>query len=300
MRALAAYILKGRLQAIGITSFLTFVSLLLPSLAYLLSGVPVSLVSLRRGPLVGAQVILGSLLAVMLLALLVNIEPQIATVFALVIWIPQWQCAIVLRKTESHGHLVLMASSFGALYIVITHMLIGDMTEWWRTNLETGMTKVLPADLAGQYQAVSEQLAPFMNGMLAGSLLISIVLTILVARWWQSMLFNPGGVKKEFYALRLPRILLLGVLLGVALILIEEAKPGSIAFELLLLLIFAYFFQGLATIHRVIAEKGLPKIWLVMLYVLLLIPQIGLFIACLGMIDCWFERSVATGPKNNS
>jgi uncharacterized protein YybS (DUF2232 family) len=300
MRALAAYILKGRLQAIVITSLMTFVSLLLPPLAYLLSGVPVSLVSLRRGPLVGAQVIAGSLLVVLLLALLVRIGPQIATAFVLEIWIPLWLCAIVLRKTESHGDLVLMASGFGALYIVVTHMLIDDVTDWWRNNLETGIAQALPEDLAGQYQVVTEQLAPFMNGMLAGSLLVSIVLTILVARWWQSMLFNPGGFKKEFYALHLPRVLLLGVLLGVALILIDEAKPGSIAFELLLLLIFAYFIQGLATIHRVIAAKGLPKVWLVMLYVLLLIPQIGLFVACLGMIDCWFERSVATGPKNNS
>jgi len=234
MRALAAYILKGRLQAIGITSLLTYVSLLLPPLAYLLSGVPVSLVSLRRGPLVGTQVIIGSLLAVMLLALLVNIGPQIAMAFALEIWIPLWLCAIVLRKTESQGNLVLMASGFGALYIVITHMLIGDVTEWWRNNLETGITKALPVDLAGQYQTVPEQLAPFMNGMLAGSLLVSIVLTILLARWWQSMLFNPGGFKKEFYTLRLPRVLLLGVLLGVAFIIMEEAKPGSIAFELLL------------------------------------------------------------------
>ena len=88
---------------------------------------------------------MGSLLAVMLLALLVIISPQIAAAFALEIWIPLWLCAMVLRKTESHGHLVLMASSFGALY----------------------------------------------------------------------------------YALRLPRVLLLGVLLGVALILFEEAKKGD-------------------------------------------------------------------------
>ena len=109
MRALAAYILKGRPQAIIITSLLTFVSLKLPSFAYLLSGVPVSLVALRRGPLIGVQVMMGSLLVVMLLALLVNIGPQIATAFALVIWIPLWLCAIILRQTESQGNVVLMA-----------------------------------------------------------------------------------------------------------------------------------------------------------------------------------------------
>ena len=300
MRALATYILKGRLQAIGITSVMTFISLMLPPLAYLLSGIPVSLVSLRRGPVFGIHVILGSLLMVMVLALLLNIPPQIATAFALEIWIPLWLCAIVLRKTESHGYLVFLAAMFGILYVLVSHLVIGDVTEWWRNNLESGIIKALPADLASEYEPVAEQLAPYMNGMLAGSLLVSIVLTILLARWWQSLLFNPGGFKTEFYVLRLPRILLLGVVLGVIFILMDMAEPGAMAFDMLLVLIFAYFFQGLAATHRIVAEKRLPKIWLFLLYVLLLIPQVGLFVACMGMIDSWLQRPLDAGPKNNS
>ncbi len=230
----------------------------------------------------------------------VSIKPEIAIAFALEIWIPLWLCCLVLRKSESQSNLVLMASGFGAVYIVIMHALIDDVTVWWQNNLEAGIIKALPEDLVGQYQALPEQLAPYMNGMLAGSLVVSIVLTVLIARWLQSMLFNPGGFKKEFYALRLPRVLLLGILAGAVCVLIDAAKPGSMIFELLLLLIFAYFFQGLATIHRIVTEKGLPKFWLVMLYVLLLIPQIGLFVACVGIIDCWYVKPVTAGPKNNS
>lgn len=300
MRALATYILKGRLQAIGVTSVMTFVSLMLPPLAYLLSGIPVSLVSLRRGPVFGVQVILGSLLMVMGMALLLNIKPQIATAFALEIWIPLWLCAIVLRKTESHGNLVFLAVMFGILYVIVSHIMIGDVSEWWRNNLETGIIKALPADMASEYETVVQQLAPYMNGMLAGSLLVSIVLTILLARWWQSLLFNPGGFKTEFYALRMPRVLLLGVFLGIVLILMDKAKPGAMAFDMLLVLIFAYFFQGMAATHRIMAEKGLPRIWLLLLYVFLLIPQVGLFVACLGMIDSWLQRPFDADPKNNS
>ena len=300
MHAIATYILKGRLQAIGVTSVMTFVSLMLPPLAYLLSGLPVSLVSLRRGPVFGVQVIIGSLFLVMVMALLLNIKPQIATAFALEIWIPLWLCAIVLRKTESHGNLVFFAGMFGILYVLVSHLMIGDVSEWWRNNLETGIIKALPADMASEYETVAEQLAPYMNGMLAGSLLVSIVLTILLARWWQSLLFNPGGFKAEFYSLRMPRVLLIGVVLGVVLILMDMAKPGAMAFDMLLVLIFAYFFQGLAATHRIVAEKGLPKIWLLLLYVLLLIPQVGLFVACLGMIDSWLQRPLDAGPKNNS
>ena len=55
MRAIANYILRGRLQAIGVTSFVTVISLFVPALAYMISGLPVSLVTLRRGPGIGIQ-----------------------------------------------------------------------------------------------------------------------------------------------------------------------------------------------------------------------------------------------------
>ena len=57
MRAIGNYILRGRLQAIGVISFLTIFSLLFPALAYLMSGVPVALVTLRKGGQIGIQVI---------------------------------------------------------------------------------------------------------------------------------------------------------------------------------------------------------------------------------------------------
>ena len=43
------------MQAAAIISLTAMLSLLMPPLAYLLSGVPVGLVTLRRGPAIGMQ-----------------------------------------------------------------------------------------------------------------------------------------------------------------------------------------------------------------------------------------------------
>ncbi|MEE9552263.1 MAG: DUF2232 domain-containing protein [Gammaproteobacteria bacterium] len=301
MRALGNFIFQGRLQAIGVTSFLTIISLLLPPLSYLLSGVPVSLVTLRRGPVYGMQVIIGSLLVMMLFALLANINPQIATAFAIGVWAPVWLCANVLRSTASHGALMLAAGALGAVYILVTHLLLGDVSGWWQNWIDTLVTQSLTVDQAEHYREAITAAAPFLNAMMAAGLVISMVLTALIARWWQSMLYHPGGFRKEFYALQLPRGLLLVVLLGIGLVFMGEAKPGSIVLDMMILLVFIYLFQGVASIHRFIAARGLPAIWLLMIYTLLFIlPQMILFVACLGIVDSCYARAKLKDGNDNS
>ena len=59
VRVLGEYLTRGWLQAVIAISVLTVVSLFLMPLAFLLSGAPVALVTLRRGEMTGLQVIGG-------------------------------------------------------------------------------------------------------------------------------------------------------------------------------------------------------------------------------------------------
>ena len=85
MLALGQYITRGRLQAAGIISLTAVLSLLMPPLAYLLTGVPVALVTLRRGPAIGMQIIIVALVATSVFAYLANLQVAVAPAFAL--WI---------------------------------------------------------------------------------------------------------------------------------------------------------------------------------------------------------------------
>ena len=290
MRAIANYILRGRLQAIGITSFLTIISLLIPALAYMLSGIPVSLVTLRRGPSMGFQVVAGSLFLTLVLTFIVGIIPQVALAFCLGVWLPVWCCSTVLRASESQSLMALAASGIGLLFILFTHLLIGDVTAWWKSLLDLWIQTNLSAATGEQYKQALNIVTPLMNAIMASMIMLSLILTTLIGRWWQALLFNPGGFRPEFYAIHFPRVLCYATVLGVAILFIIGEQEISILRDALVLVIFLYMFEGLASIHRAVHRRNLSTAWLGIMYCLLiLMPQVVLFISCVGMVDSWMK-----------
>ncbi len=299
MRKLGEYLLKGPVQAILVTSAGTLIGVMLTLFSYLFSGLPPALVTLRKGITAGIQVMTGSLIVVGLFTLAAGIQSQLAIAIALGVWLPVAFCATVLRMTESQGRLVLAAGICGMLYVLLMHILIEDVAGWWKGWLDLWIAQAVDAARRSEYQDIMAHAAPLMTAMTGAGLMISLVTTIMAARWWQSLLFNPGGFRREFYALALPRSLMLAVLAGLGLLVAGQAEPGSLALDLLILLMFLYLFQGLAVIHRTVAGRKLAQGWLVGMYLLLLIlPQALLFVACLGMVDSWRIRALP-GPNGN-
>jgi hypothetical protein len=292
MRVLGNYMMRGRWQAVAVISLLTMISMLVPPFTYVLSGVPVGLVSLRRGLATGMQVILGSLIVITLLSYPAGINPMLATAFAVSVWLPVWLCAGVLRLTESQGVLVMAAGALGAVFVVAMHLLVDDVAGWWKSWFEAWGKDYLSQDAAGHYKALLDTAMPMMNAMMASGLVVSLILTLLLARWWQSLLYNPGGFRAEFYRLRLPRTLGLAAVVVTVLALADTGLDQTLFRDLLVVMVFLYLFQGVAAMHRTIAERGMSGGWLAGMYVLLLLlPQTALFIACVGMADSWLGGS---------
>ena len=301
MRRLGEFILSGRLQALVVTSLLTMTGLLLPFLSYLSGGVAPGLVTLRKGAIAGLQVIFGSLVLTVLLIWLTGFNPQIVIAVVIGIWLPVWFCACVLRITASQGQLILAAGMCSLLYILITHLMLGNVAEWWDNWLKLWLDQVLQEDRKAQYQEILATAAPLMNAMTAAGLFISLATTLLVARWWQAALFNPGGFREEFHALCLPKGLIFAVIAGLVLVFLDKASPGTLVLDIFLLLVFLYLFQGLAVIHRTVVSRKMAQGWLIWMYMLLfVVPQSILFLACLGMVDSWLVRPGAGGTSNDN
>ena len=203
MRRLGEYILRGRLQAVLITSFLTFVGLILPLFSYICSGLVPALVTLRKGAIPGLQVIIGSLVLTAIFALAVKINPYIVIAFAIGVWFPVWFCANVLRISGNQGFLVLAAGGMALLYIILIHLMVEDVTGLWRQWLTVWLEQAVQPEKQAQLQEIMGDAVPLMNALMAAGLFVSLMLTMLISRWWQAGLFNPGGFKQEFYSLRL-------------------------------------------------------------------------------------------------
>ena len=88
MRALGKYILSGRMQAIGVVSLLSTLSLMVPPLAFFMSGVPLGLLTLRKGALASAQVMAGSLLFMWLLSTMLKVQLLTVLIVLASVWLP--------------------------------------------------------------------------------------------------------------------------------------------------------------------------------------------------------------------
>ena len=288
MRTLGSYLLRGRLQAVTAISLFTVIAMSFPPLSYLLSGVPAGLIILRKGPAYGIQVLIICLLAVVLFVALAGVNPQVALAFALSIWAPVTICCSVLRITQSQGWLVFVAGAISAGYILVVHWLIDDIPVWWLQSMEMWVKNAFPDGGGEQYLKVLVRAAPAMNALMAVGMTISLIITTFLSRWWQSTLFNPGAFRKEFYALRLPNVVIFLTLMGIGLLYISGGQQGSAGLEVLIVVVVLYLFQGLASVHKTVAAKGMARGWLVLMYVLLFfVPQAVLLVACLGLVDSW-------------
>src|SRR3972149_225596 len=116
MRFLAAYIMRGRTQAMMVAVMTAILSLLITPLSYLSAAV-IALVILRQGWREGLWVIVGAGLAIGLFSMLISLDPRFALGFVALIWLPIASLALVLRTTVSLPMTLTMVAGMGALAV---------------------------------------------------------------------------------------------------------------------------------------------------------------------------------------
>lgn len=258
-----------------------------------------ALIVLRRGGVFGIQVLSGCVILVILaFPIVLQISFEDILFISLRTWVPVWCCAMVLRKFESQAAAILVAGAFGTLFVVLIYLLVDDVPVWWQTMFTDLLDSIVAGNLTGETVDTIEKLksdvaliAPMMNPFIASGLVISLITTILIGRWWQSLLFNPGEFRKEFYAFQLPRSLLYLTLSGIVIMSFDTGSQFLLVRDLLWLMIVMYLFQGISSVHRLVRMKGFSSAWLVAMYSLLfiLIPYMVLLVACIGMADSWMR-----------
>ena len=258
--------------------------------AYLISGSVVALITLRKGTAFGLQTIIGSLLVLLFLSLLAGLPASLSLAYALVIWLPVWLSSTSLRLSEMQGLLLLTVGMLVISLILATYIVVDDVTGWWQEWLDIMLEKLVPPDQLVRYQEALKPASDLINAMMAVGLMLNILMSVLCGRWWQSRLFNQGAFRKEFYALRLPAVILLVSAFVVVLMFVVTEQWQGMLRDILIVMIFMYLIQGISSVHRSVDKYKLSTGWLVAMYVLLiLLPHMGLFIACLGMTDVYMS-----------
>jgi len=295
MRALATYIMRGPVQAMLVTAALALVSLIpVLGMVSVLSGAAVALVTLRYGARQGLMVLLGACLVTSIFMYFVFGTMVLGLMFALLLWLPLLCLALLLRNGGSWSILLDAAAAMGIAGIALFYLLLGDPLPFWQATL--GQLMNIMASQGGmgdmsQVQAQIPLIAEWMTGMLAAALVMGLVLSMMLARWWQSLLFNPGGFKQEFYALRQSRVASLTVLVILLFSLFDLGLISNFAGDIMITVVVVYSVVGLALIHFLVVRTGKHSAWLVGVYVLLFIlpPQMMMVLASAGFADSWLN-----------
>jgi len=291
MKAMAEYVMRGRVHAASLASLFAVLSLILPPLSYI-SGALVALVTMRKGISEGAVIAVISALVLSVVALVSTGSMLIGFVFALMVWLPVWILSIVLRKTVSLMLTVSAAAVISGIAVIVFHLMVGDTVSWWLVVIDQIFTEALKQSGADttQLEMMRENMAQFMTGLMATAFFLSMVLSMFLGRWWQAVLYNPGGFKAEFHAYRLDKT---AAIIG-SLVLVGASVytvPGSIAIDLSIVVSVYGSVAGLALIHHWVGAKNANKIWLAALYLLLVFiaPQLLVLLAITGFADAWLN-----------
>lgn len=298
MQAFVSYILRGPLQAIIVTAISSVTSLILPPLAHV-SGACVALVTLRKGLSNGIFVlaVTGLLLGLVGLVSSVNFEMIKIYISAMVLvwWLPVVLTAAVLRFTRSLGLTMLSLGSLCMVVMSVAYLVIGDMPVWWQDMIPSMLQ---PMSDATNFNLTKEELNQLManmsivmTGFISATIVYLTMINLFIARWMQSLLFNPGGFRAEFYGLKLDRRLSIFLLVVAAVSAFTSGIIANYALNLLILIAALYSLQGLAIVYAVVAALNAHIGWLIGLYVLMFfaLPYVMLVLSFTGVADNFMD-----------
>lgn len=292
MRSLAEFVLRGRWQAV-LTALLFSV---LPFLGWM-ADVVMILVTLRKGAKEGAFVLLWVLLPSVILALRGYPLLWVYNVFGGSLL--AYGLALILRYTGSWAIVLQAGVLVGIVAVVGIHIYMPSITDTWIKLANTYLpaaqkTFNIPLTIDHKWLV---RFASVATGIQALILLFGNLFNIAVARWLQALLYNPQGLHKELYNIRMGNIAIIALII----IALFSMFGNKIALDCLILALAPFMCAGLSLVHCIAAASKSPWLWLIGFYFMLvaLFIYFAALLVMMGLIDTWQDfRKRLPNPVN--
>jgi hypothetical protein len=275
MRALAEFAMRGRLQAVGSVVGLAFLPM-----GHWLSAALVALVLLRRGVNDGVVLLLLATLP------LVGIYGMSGDPGPLIGLMGVACLASVLRSTQAWPQTLAAAVLVSALGSVVFEQLVdADLDVLVKWYLELASKDANVGTSSAEQEALGRQV---IMGLFAMGQAYAMIGFLVLARWWQSQLYNSGGLRQEFHQLRLPvPIAATLVILLVACVVLGTPQ----AIRWVPLLTVPLVMAAIGWVHWLVGIKGFSGHWLGGFYVILIVMYqlVSPLLASLALMDSWFD-----------
>ncbi|MFT6955582.1 MAG: hypothetical protein ACJAYC_000578 [Halieaceae bacterium] len=277
MKSLAEFVMRGRFQALLVTLAGA------GSLMFCwISAAVIALVTLRQGLGQGAWLLMWALLpAGVLLYAFGDSSPLLLLIGTSVL-------ALVLRGTVSLQLTILAGIAVGGVtgvaLIAFGGEFLDQLVEFFAeflTNLEQQLSD------GGQQQIeLVRPTALQLAGMMGAGNGFGTVMCLLLARYWQAALYNPGGFSEEFQALRYSPTLALAM--SGAAIAVASLGPDYRTWAIICMI--PLNFAGLALVHARAQARGQGRGWLTGFYLAwLLFDPVKLIVVFAAIADSWMD-----------
>lgn len=194
--------------------------------------------------------------------------------------------AIVLRQTVNLGLTLISALAIGFVFYLVLPVAIPEALALVQEQSETIMATAFEANPEA-WQQLKPLIMPMMIGALSAIQTLILVLCLLLARNWQSALYNPGGYSKEFHQLKLPGAY--GAVVIMMMLGATSFPPAVIG--ILPILTVPLVIAACALVHAIIARQKLGGHWLFVFYlcVFLFSPYFYTLLIFIAALDGFFD-----------
>ena len=293
MRGLAEFIMRGRWQALGV-AVLGSGSLLFGWV----SAAAIALVTLRNGSASGGWLTLWAILPAIIIAV---ISGDTGSVLLL---LGTFSLAVILRESVSLSLAVMasvpLALLGGAALTLFNGVFLQELVATFNQALAQFEQELAQGEAAEMvFNGVS---VPQVAALLATGNAVIALLSLILGRYWQASLYNPGGFGEEFRALRLPvgAVLLMA---SAALILWWMGADWRVWSAVVVL---PLTIVGFSLLHAFAKRAGKGVTWLALMYALWIVldPVKWLWVGCV-VIDTFadvrgrWSRSAGHGPDGD-
>jgi len=286
---MAGFIMAGRIQAAIFVIVSTLVSLMLPPMI-VFSSAAIALITLRKG---WQQGIIYSLLATATLMVISGFLQQDVSrglLAGLVTWLPILFVASFLAITNSWDKTLQLILVIAVVGVLLFHLLYPNAATFWIELLEP-LKPLLQKSYQFSDAKIDESIklaSQWMTGTFAAAFALLTIISLMIARNWQALLFNPGGFGEEFRQIRIGKQATIGLLAAMALAVFTN---NQMIIELIMVAIAIFMFQGISLAHGLVKLRGMGVGWLIALYALIfiLLIQMIVLLATFGVIDNYVD-----------
>ena len=271
---LASFIMRGRLHASAVAALGNTLPLITPA--------TIGLVALRKGFSEGGLICLWGLLPVFLTYFYSDSNQFFVLLTACNFLNILLVCGILRYRGDWEMTLVSL--------VIISIILMGSLLLIFQQDFEVLVQRLIEVFEEASRQTNIESLKIKKSSIAVfttWTIILNTFLGVVIARWWQSIIFNPGGFKEEFQGIRLNRRLLVLIF---SILVLSSAIFNQYS-NWAYLSIFPLVVGGLSLFHWLVNEKNLGKVPIIFTYVFMVLftPFVILILALLGTVDCFYN-----------